>query len=96
MSVSGMTFRPIPTADIVRPIVEPLYPPSGRSGPGRLPRILLQSAARGRQEARILLLSGVFGVLALLELAVYLRIPAPRPEVVYEDVPRKTLLGGRP
>lgn len=92
MTPVQVTFTPIPTGEIPLPIVE------GGGGAGRgepaVPRILLETAGRDRAARQVARLTGLFLLFALLELGLYLRLPRPRPVIVYRIGPRLTLLGG--
>ncbi len=90
MSTDTSTFRPIPTCDIPMPILEGASPPD--AGQASIPRILLQAAGSGRAARRVTVLTGIFLLLALFQLALLFRLPVPEPIVVYGDFPRKTLL----
>ena len=89
MSENG-TFRPIPTREIPAPVLEGLEGET-RSGRG-IPRIILQSVGSERATRRVLLLAGLFALVAAAELAILLRFPSPEPLVVYAESPRKTLV----
>jgi hypothetical protein len=85
------TFPPIPTGAIPLPIVEERE--EIRAGEGGLPRILLQAAGAVRAARNVSLLTGLFLLIAILELGLCLRLPRPVPVIVYGEFPRITLLG---
>jgi type IV secretory pathway component VirB8 len=57
-----------------------------------MPRILLQVAGSSHAAWKVTVLSGIFLLVALLELCILLRLPQQDPVVVYGDFPRTTLL----
>jgi hypothetical protein len=90
MTIDATTFPPIPTCEIPMPIVE--CPGEGRAEGAILPRILLQAAGTGHAARNVKWLTAVFLAAGLLELALWLRMPTPEPEIVYGDFPRQTLM----
>ena len=84
------TFEPVPTCDIPMPILE--RPGEVGTGEPPMPRVLLQVAGSRRAAWKVTLLSGLFLLLAVLELVLLLRLPPQDPLVVYGEIPRTTLL----
>jgi hypothetical protein len=84
------TYPPIPTCDIPMPILE--RPPEDGSVATAMPRILLQVAGSSHAAWNVTVLTGLFLLVALLELCILLRLPPQDPLVVYGDFPRTTLL----
>jgi hypothetical protein len=84
------TFQPVPTCDIPMPILERTGQVGSDEPP--MPRVLLQVAGSSHAAWKVTLLSGLFLLLALLELVLLLRFPPQDPLVVYGDFPRTTLL----
>jgi hypothetical protein len=66
--------------------------PEAGTGGAPLPRILLQAAGSGHAAWKVSVLAGIFLLVALLELVLFLRLPPLYPIVVYGDFPRTTLL----
>lgn len=89
-SVSN-TYPPIPTCEIPHPIVEL----DAREFEGRVPRVLLEEVGSKRATRHVLLLTAMFLLVALGELALLVRIPRPEPIVVYGDFPRTLLMETR-
>jgi len=84
-------YQPVATCDIPMPILE--GPASAElSAEPELPRILLQAAGRERSSRNLLVLTGLFLVLAILEGVLLLRMRVEEALVVYEDGPRQILL----
>jgi len=81
-------YRPIATCNIPLPIDEPV----GKPGGPQLPRILRQAAGTQTAARRVILITGVFLLIAVLEGVLLFRLPSPEPLVVYHDVPRHNLL----
>ena len=84
------SYPPIPTCDIPMPILEGAPEPG--QGETAMPRILLQAAGSSQATGKVCLLAILFGLIALLELILLLRVAPQEPLVVYGDFPRTTLL----
>ena len=88
MNSEPSTYRPIPTCEIPPPIVEV----DARDFEGHVPRVLLEEAGVSRVTRHVVLLTALFVLVALGELALLLRIPTPEPIVVYGEFPRTLLV----
>jgi len=84
------TYLPIPTCEIPPPILERRK--EAGDDETAMPRVLLQVAGSSQAARRLILMSGLFFLVALLELCLFLRIPPQPPVVVYGDFPRSTLI----
>lgn len=92
--MAAETFEPIPTCEVPPPIVE-------REGAGTpeavaLPRILLQAAGSDLHGRRLLVLAGLFFLLALFQATVLIALPRIGTLVVYEEAPRVRLVEETP
>ena len=81
-------YRPIATCNIPMPIDESV----GKDGGSQLPRILRQASSMQTAARRVVLITVVFLLIAVLEGVLLFRLPSPEPLVVYHDVPRHNLL----
>jgi len=87
------SFMPIPTGDIAPPVLE--AGERNAVGTEALPRILRQAAGTGLAARNVTMLTGLFLLVAILELALCLRLPRPGPVIVYGEFPRIILLEPR-
>ncbi len=87
-------YRPLSTGEIPMPVLEE----GERGTPAEevLPRILRQAGGSDRAGRNVLLLALLFILVSLLELGLFLRMPAPESIVVYGETPRSPLLEKRP
>lgn len=90
------TFQPIPTCLVPPPILEPEGAVTGEVEGEALPRVLRQAAGSDLHGGRILILAGVFLLLALVQAAAFLAFPRAGSLVVYDDAPRVRLVEERP
>ncbi len=74
------SFMPIPTGDIAPPVLE-----AGERN----------AAGTGLAARNVTMLTGLFLLVAILELALCLRLPRPGPVIVYGEFPRIILLEPR-
>jgi hypothetical protein len=90
MTMAENQYQPVATCDIPLPILE--TPPADTPGAVVLPRILLQAAGSRGAARKVMVLTAIFTLLSLFEAALFLRLPAADPQIVYHDLPRKILV----